>query len=320
MKYAGYIKQVLMVAFSIQLIASTAGCKVGGEKSAPPPTPSPTLSEPMYKGKLVQKLAEARDSEPSNGATNQEAPALEVIQQKIIYTAEISLEVTNYEKAFEEVKRVVAKVNGYIADSAVDTGADGSKEGTIEIRVPASSFNEALEALVQIGKVKYKAEHGSDVTEEYYDLEARLANARKMESRLLELLEKKTNDVGDLLEVETKLGEVRENIERMEGRKRLLDDRLTMSTITINISEPHKYTASVFDPIKNSLRTCGDTLMRSLASLLEFLAGAIPWIITGLVFLWILIKLIKRALKGRGKTKHENYEDHEEIEPLDKAK
>lgn len=287
------LRKILFILFLL-VVSSGVNCQGGFSEEEPDAYAPPPRS--------VAKMAAA----PSEGEmkafadfAGEQSYSKEVIERKVIYTAEFRIEVEKYEDGLSVVKKIALDAGGFIADSTVDIDSSGAKSGTVRVRVPANKFNEVINGIKGIGKVKYAAEHGSDVTEEYTDLETRLSNSKKMEKRLLELLDKQTKSVKDLLDVEKELGRVREDIERMEGHKRFLDDRLTLSTITVSIFEPYIYTSSVFDPIKRAFNSAGEILVKSLGGLITFLAVILPWVIIIGVFAWIVVKIIKRKIRKK---------------------
>lgn len=85
----------------------------------------------------------------------------------------------------------------------------------------------------------------------------------------------------------------------MEGHKRFLDDRLQLSTITINLFEPHVYTSSVFDPVKEAFSSAGELFMSSIGALITFFATIIPWVLIGGPVVWLIIRLIKRIRRKK---------------------
>ncbi len=80
------------------------------------------------------------------------------------------------------------------------------------------------------------------MTEQYIDLTARLKNKRRLEERILKLLEDQTAEIKDVIEVESQLGRVREEIEVLEGRLRYLTDQIDLTTVTITVREDRSYT------------------------------------------------------------------------------
>jgi hypothetical protein len=77
-----------------------------------------------------------------------------------------------------------------------------------------------------------------DVGEEYVDLGARAANARRVEARLVELLATRTGKLSDVLTVEQELARVRQEIERHDARLRYLERRAALSSLNVTLHQP----------------------------------------------------------------------------------
>jgi len=77
-----------------------------------------------------------------------------------------------------------------------------------------------------------------DVGEEFVDVNVRLENGRRLERRLLQLLDTRTGKLEEVLAVERELARVREEVERLEGRVRFLRNRADLGTLTISVHEP----------------------------------------------------------------------------------
>ena len=107
----------------------------------------------------------------------------------------------------------------------------------LQLRVPSAQFDGAVAALSQLGKVESVSVNAEDVAEEYVDLGARLANARRVEARLAEMLATRTGKLSDVLTVEQELREVRQEAERYEARMRWLERRATLSSLDVSIHE-----------------------------------------------------------------------------------
>jgi hypothetical protein len=142
----------------------------------------------------------------------------------LIYTAELTMAVFEVESGLGKVEQVAHELGGFLArrDNA-----------SITIRVPASRFDETLRRVVALGDVLHRNISAEDVTEEFRDMEARLKNARAMRDRLEQLLAK-AQKIDESIAIERELGRVTEEIERMEGRLKLLRDRATLSTVTVS--------------------------------------------------------------------------------------
>lgn len=170
----------------------------------PPPPPPPGAQPANAPGPTPSKPGPARDG------------------SMIIYTAKMTLAVYQVESALGAVERIAKEQGGFLA-----TRADRS----ITIRVPRDKFESTLAMIEKTGDVLHRDVQATDVTEEFVDLEIRIKNARAMRERLTKLLEKAP--VKEALEIEKELGRVTEELERFEGRLKLLSDKIAYSTITV---------------------------------------------------------------------------------------
>jgi anti-sigma factor RsiW len=170
----------------------------------------------------------------------------------ILRTAQITLVTQNLDKARSGMDDVVRRYNGYVADLSISSPGDGARKLTANLRVPAAQLDAALAELKKLGRVESESQSGQDVTAQYVDLEARLSNARNTEQRLLDLLRQRTGKLSDVLEVETELSRVREEIDRMEGERRLLSKQVEYATLSATIAEEFKAPAQA---LPNSLGT-----------------------------------------------------------------
>lgn len=216
-------------------------------------------------------------------------------QSMIIRTGQASLEVDSLEPAIDAVRALATRVGGYIAGSAIQGGKDRLRSASLELKVPAARWSDVVQGLSPIGKLESVTEDAQDVGEEFVDVNARLTNARRLESRLSALLEQRTGKLEDVLAVERELARVREEIERFEGRIRYLQSRVAVSTLAVHLHEPMPI---VGGPGENVLV---DAFRQSWTNFVQFLAWLIAasgvliplGILTGLGFL-----LVRRLLAG----------------------
>ncbi len=159
-------------------------------------------------------------------------------KRMIIRTGTMSIENDSFDDTENKAKEITKNLGGYITNSTAQVNQSGKKQGTLTIRVQADKYDALLAELAKTGKVMNQNITGRDVTEEFVDAEARLKTQRELEARLLQLLAEKTANLTAVVEVEQKLSSVRENIEKTEGRMRMLKDQASFSTITLSIYEP----------------------------------------------------------------------------------
>lgn len=183
--------------------------------------------------KLAAQQSTDASSLPSSAATRGST----VNPSMIIRTGSASVEVDSLELAIAAVQRIAAAVGGWVGNTSLATGDYEVRRATIELKVPSARYDEALAGLKPIGKVESVSSNAEDVGEEFVDLTARTANARRLEERLITLLATRTGKLEDVLSVERELARVREEIERYDGRLRYLRTRVATSTLTVTVHE-----------------------------------------------------------------------------------
>ena len=160
------------------------------------------------------------------------------IPAMLVRTGNASLQVDSLDVALAHIRAGAQRVGGYVAGTQLTGGEVQRREATVQLRVPSARFDEVVAGLSPLGKVENLTVETQDVGEEYADIEARIANARKLEQRLIDLLANRTGKLSDVLTVERELARVREDIERMEGRMRYLANRASFSSLTLAVHEP----------------------------------------------------------------------------------
>ncbi|HEY7768849.1 DUF4349 domain-containing protein [Longimicrobium sp.] len=167
------------------------------------------------------------------------APGSVSLDPMIIRTGTANVQVDSLDQGIAQVRALAARVGGIIGNTSISGGTDQERHASIELRVPSQNFDAALTGLQPIGKVQNVNVTAQDVGEEYADVTARVANARRLEARLLDLLDRRTGRLEEILNLEREVARVREEIERYEGRLRYLRTRASISTLTITLHEPN---------------------------------------------------------------------------------
>jgi len=189
---------------------------------------------------------------------------------KIIKTGQVTVEVASYDAAVEQVNAIVARSDAFIADASTQEQAGGALVGKVVIRVAPARFEKLFAALKTLGRVESENAKAADVTEQYVDLEARIHSLQITEERLHELVKSKSiiDKVSSVLEVERELTRVRSQIEQLQGKLRVMADRIGRSTITLTIREPARKVPSASLSIEVALlQKSADALGMSLTEL-----------------------------------------------------
>jgi hypothetical protein len=217
--------------------------------------------------------------------------------RKIIYKATLSLVVEDFGKCEQAITEMVAAAGGYVSQFREDRTLGDLRGGQWVLRVPVEQFEKVLDGAARLGVTQRREVQSEDVSEEYVDLSARLKSKQGIETRLLELVQQKTDEVKDILTVETELGRVREEIERVEGRLRYLADRVAMTTITIDAHEQRNYvppeTPTLSGKIAQTFQASLDTLWQAAEAAILLIVAVVPFVVVLLVFFVPLIFILR---------------------------
>lgn len=232
----------------------------------------------------------------------------EAMNRKIIRNAEFQLEVTNPADAQRRITSIAETLGGFVVTSESkqrDTGdpAKPELEATLVVRVPALQFNSAMEQIRAVAnQVVHEKATGQDVTEDFIDLEARIKTQKALELQFLEIM-KQANKVTDALEVQRQIAEVRNDIEKLEGRKRFLENRASLSTITINLKTPAAIAVNT-SSFGRSVREAASDSISIVSGILIFLIRFV--IVAAPVLLLIIVPggLLARFIFQRAKRWH----------------
>jgi len=252
--------------------------------------PSDQATPGLMQARADEQLSDGMGRQAAFRFAAPELPALMVIR-----AGTASIAVDSLEPALAAVRQLAIRVGGYIANTALQGGQGQLRSATLEVKVPAARFDEALSSLQPIGKVESINVTAQDVGEEYVDVTARTENARRLEQRLLGILATRTGKLHDVIEVEQELARVREEIERHEGRLRYLRGHVSTSSLAITVHEPIPVVGIAgSSPLGEAARQAWRNFVGLLALLIQSLGVVVP---LGLLALgsWPLIRRARRV-------------------------
>ena len=226
------------------------------------------------------------------------------VTRKIIYTATLRLVVDDFSIAAEQLPQIAERFDGFVSGTNQHALQGTSRSGHWEVRIPAARYAEFLEAVRALGVPESFEQQASDVTEEFVDLQARIASKQQLETRLVDLLQKRTGKLEEVIEAERELERVRSEIERMMGRLRYLRDRVSLSTVTVQIREEKDYVPpeqpTLTSRIASTWAISLDGLRSFSVGLLLMAVGITPWLpvllVAGLLF-WFVLRLLLRRVR-----------------------
>lgn len=234
------------------------------------------------------------------------------MSEKIIYSADATLETTEFEYSIEEIRALVKELGGFMESSSISgnnyysisRGNTGGRYASFLIRVPSDKFSVLTGSLSEFGNVPYCNTYMQNVTMEYYDVQSRLEAYKTQETRLLEMLAV-AKSVEDMLAIQQQLTDVQYEIDSLTGQLRYYDHQVNYSTVSLYVSEVTKYT-----PEPTITLTYWERMTRgfseSLKDVGEFFQDLFLWFVTSLPWLVplaavvvLIVWLIRRRAKNR---------------------
>jgi hypothetical protein len=235
----------------------------------------------------TEASAQAEDAETWARPTGSETGS-----RLIVRTGQASIEVDSLEASMVELRQIVQRVGGFVADASIQSGRNQIRSATLELKVPASRFDDLTDGLRPLGRLQFVNVGAEDVSEEFVDLTARVANARRMEERLVEILRTRTGKLQDVLSVEREIARVREEIERMEGRMRFLQAGARLSTLSVNLYEPAPLVAT--HPGRNVIGEAFKTAWRNFVGVVAGVIASLGFVMPAVVLGWGAVTLGRR--------------------------
>lgn len=223
----------------------------------------------------------------------------EAADRKIIRNADITIEVPSTTDAQHRVTSIAEAHGGFVVTSeAKQRESNDPARRTLDIklvvRVPSHQFGRAFDEIKQLaGNTPAEQVTSQDVTEDFIDLEARIKTQKALEVQFLEIM-RQAHKIEEALEVQRQIAEVRTEIEKLEGRKRFLENRSSLSTINVNIQTPKPVIAVTETGFRQSLREAVSDSVSLASDLLLFFARFAIMMVP--VFLFVLLPL---GLAGR---------------------
>lgn len=258
-------------------------------------------SQQDYESEIAANADIAELPSPKEISDDMATRASRIAGRKIVFTASVSLVVENYSKLESDLTAVILANDAFVADST-QTGEVGSRSGSWSVRVPVERFEPFLTSASALGEVVSKKRNSKDVTEEFVDLQSRIENKKRLEARIAEILERKSDSLSDIIKVEHELGRVRESIERMEGRMRYLKDKTAFTTVTIRAHEQEfiqppteptfsERVAATWAASVDQAKSCYESVVIFIVgNFIGFIAllvvGIVVWILTLIVSKW----------------------------------
>jgi len=263
------MKQIILVALAISMLSSCGN-------------PKPKELHVVDAVRFAPPVVKADDEVMAKMADD--APAAQPITgtaKKIIKNGDVSFETNNVSAARKKILTSLKNLGGYIAEDNETRDDDRNRqEYTLKLRLPAKNFGLLLDSVSSTAsKIDSKNISIKDVTSQFIDIKAQLANSKALENTYLGLLNK-AGKMGDVLQIENKLTEIRTEIDSTQGSLNYLSRQVAYSSLDVTF-----YT-------KQAAAENGNSMGARLRDAIANGWGTLQNLFFGLISLWPLILLM----------------------------
>ena len=290
-------RKLFALALALLLVLSLAAC--GGSKSAEftaeAPAASADMAYPMEPG-MAEEMGCDFSGTASSGTNGGAAyPA----GQKLIRTAQMNLETTDFEKAVQGLTDLTEQMGGYFESSSVGKRSNG-RWADYTVRVPAAKYQAFLDQAGELCHETWRDTQQEDISERYYDTQGRLKTQQIKLERLQALLAKAEN-MEDIITIESAISETEQMIDDLSGTLRHYDGQVDYATVSISLSEVYKLSdvEEVPDSFMSRLGKAFTGGLADFADGLENFAVALAYGWMWLLILVVVAVAVVRVLRKR---------------------
>jgi hypothetical protein len=272
----------------VAILAAAVACGGGGTSSTAGPAPAP------FTGDASGSAAGNPPVNGSGGAPDQSSSVPSVVPTvqgpQVIRTAQLTVTVGSglFDRKLADVRALVQLQGGFISGTDAQANPvtnDQIRTGVISFMVPAAKFDDTIDKLSTMGKVQNEHISGNDVSAQYVDLQARLANEEAQRNAMLALL-RRASTISDIIAVQTQIGQITGQIEQLKGQIQYIEHNTTYSTVTVSLLEAGA-------PLQTTTRDSWG-FVSSLSDAAHNFVTTINYVITGLgaigpivILLWL---------------------------------
>jgi len=310
---------IISLLAAVALLASCSSARDTFNGSAPMAAPS--SSSYSYVGEALYKDMEDSSVKYTDSVYGESGIipvtmsfANESLAEKIIYTVSADIETVSFNETIEAVYVLLGANGGFIESSYIGGrntsqayyGWQTYRSANFTLRIPQDRLNAVTASLDSLGNVVSRRSDADNITSQFFDTQSRLNSYKTQEERLLDMLARADN-VTDMIEIESRLADIRYHIESLTSTLRNWQNQVDYSTLVLYISEVAELTE--ISPVQQRTywQQIGDGLAASTRSVGNFFTRLFMWIVINLPVLVILAVIVviivivtRRAIRRSG--------------------
>jgi ABC-type Fe3+-hydroxamate transport system substrate-binding protein len=282
------MKKLIVIVAILAAAAACGGAGSSGTTAGSAPFAGDASGQPAAVGGNPPVKSGSTGAPDQVGSLPSVVPAVQGPQ--VIRTAQLTVTVGSgqFDLKLANVRALVQLQGGFISGTDAQANPvthDQIRTGVISFMVPAAKFDDTIDQLSKLGKVQNEHISGQDVSAQYVDLQARLANEVAQRNATLALL-RRANTISDIIAVQTQIGQITGQIEQLKGQIQYIDHNTTYSTVTVSLLESGA-------PIQTTTRDSWG-FVSSISDAAHNFVTTINYVITGLgaigpivILLWL---------------------------------
>jgi len=294
---------IARIVVALALIGALAGAGLSCASKR-----SPQMAGPPGASVAPQKADQAREAIAVERSGLQSSAPVENLldasrvreEQMIIWEATCSMKVEDASDAADQFQRLAESTGGFVSAKSMKVDEAGNTRVVMTVRVPSAEFWDTIKGLRGLGKLDSLETTSENVTEEWVDLEARLG-IKQLRKQQLEVLLKKAKTIEEIDIRQQQINAVQEEIDRIQGRRRVLQNQVALCTIDATLYEKGLPPLEKIAPFSAKRTTYGAwyALVRALRVLFEILVwvllpGAVVWVP---LLLWVWYRQRRRLME-----------------------
>lgn len=299
--------RILTALLAVSLLTGCGGSSKATYDSATPEmaVTEDAMVEEYYYEDVADDVAEAETTSTGIG-TNGEIASAPQVNRKLIRTFDLDIQTKEFDEVITGIQAKVQELGGYIEQSSLDSGSvyysNYNRYSHMTVRIPSDKLDGFIQNVKDTANVTNISESADDITLKYVDVESRKIALETERDRLLELLEK-AETVEDIITIESRLSEVRYELEAYTSTLRTYDNQVDYSTVHMNIHEVDRETKvepkTFWEEVTEEFGDSVYGLTRGLRNFAIWFLGSSPYLL-----LWaVIIIAIVFVLKLIGKKK-----------------
>ena len=290
------MKKISAIILILLMLVSFAACSASSKSDGFAGSAVNDNSFSYTSDEMAGESIDLKTEDSGTGEVNTE-------NEKIIKTVFLDVQTKEYDKYISALKASVISVGGYVESSESNMGIyeDSNRYANYVVRIPAEKLEEFITSAGENGKIINKSEEIKNVTLEYVDLESRIESYKAEKETLTGLL-KKAESLENVLAIQERLSEVNYQIDSYTSQLNVLKNRVSFSTVTLNINEVERVSESkptlwseIRDAFSDNVKAVGEWLR----SFVVGFVGGLPVIIPIAAVAVAVILIIRKAVKKR---------------------